>query len=281
MKRAADKGSYGGRTEQRIESMAPLWYAALDAGDTLEGVFMKPVIVTAATTQELALLISSLEGRERFQLCRRDAYRGEVGGRPVIAVTTGIGKVNTAAAVAVVLEKYPSELLINTGCAGAYPGSKLAVGDLAMARNEVFGDEGVATGDGWRSLELIGIPVVERSGVGYFNRYPLTGWAADKAAYVAQAAGVTLQCGTFVTLSTVSGTTARGAELAHRFQAICENMEGAAAVQVAVNYGVDCLEVRGISNLVEDRDLSRWDIPLAVERAQTFVLRFIASLLAE
>ena len=52
-------------------------------------------------------------------------------------------------------------------------------------------------------------------------------------------------------------------------------MEGAAAAQVALQYGIDCLEVRGVSNMVEDRDLSRWDIPLAAEQAQRFILRYI------
>jgi futalosine hydrolase len=52
-------------------------------------------------------------------------------------------------------------------------------------------------------------------------------------------------------------------------------MEGAAAALVALQYGIDCLEVRGISNLVEDRDLSRWNIQLAVEQAQRFVYRYI------
>ena len=55
-------------------------------------------------------------------------------------------------------------------------------------------------------------------------------------------------------------------------------MEGAAAAQVALRYGVDCLEIRGISNMVEDRDLLRWNISLAVENAQSFVLKFIEAL---
>ncbi|RQW77693.1 MAG: futalosine hydrolase, partial [Geobacter sp.] len=109
---------------------------------------MKPVIVTAATSGELALLIASLEGRERFHACSREAFRGEIQGWPVIAAVTGIGKVNTAAVVSSLLERFKPELLINTGCAGAYLGSGLAVGDLAMASSEVFGDEGVLVADG-------------------------------------------------------------------------------------------------------------------------------------
>jgi futalosine hydrolase len=63
-----------------------------------------------------------------------------------------------------------------------------------------------------------------------------------------------------------------------RFSGICENMEGAAVAQVASLYGVDCMEIRGISNLVEDRDLSRWNIPLAMELAQKFTMQFIGAL---
>ena len=239
---------------------------------------MKPVLVTAATAGELSLLVSTLEGKERFQAGHRDAYRGELAERPVILAVTGIGKVNTAVAVTALLERFEPELLINTGCAGAYRGSGLALGDLAIATAEVFGDEGVLALDGWHPLELTGIPVVEKSGDHYYNRFPLTRWALDKALHVAETTGVSLLQGTFVTVSTVSGTLERGEELYRRFGGICENMEGGAAAQVALLYGVDCMEIRGVSNSVEDRDPARWDIPLAVEAAQAFIARFIGAL---
>ena len=239
---------------------------------------MKPVIVTAATPREIDILLSGLEGRERLHMRGCDAYRGELRGRPAVLAVTGIGKVNTAAGVAALLERYDPEILINTGCAGAYRSSALAVGDLAIATMDLFGDEGVLTPDGWHGMERIGIPVIEKHGECFFNTFPLTRWGLDKAAYVAAEAGISLRSGPFVTVSTVSGTTARGDELSLRFNGICESMEGAAAAQAALIFGVDCLELRGISNLVEDRDLSRWNITLAVERAQNFLLRFVESL---
>ena len=48
-----------------------------------------------------------------------------------------------------------------------------------------------------------------------------------------------------------------------RWGAVCENMEGAAAAHVSLLYGVPFAEARGISNIVEDRDRSRWDINTA------------------
>jgi futalosine hydrolase len=123
------------------------------------------------------------------------------------------------------------------------------------------------------------IPLLERDGKRYFNIFPLSPQATEKAVRLGESVGQPLMAGPFVTVSTCSGTSARGEELAGRFSgAICENMEGAAAAQVALMYGVEGLEIRGVSNLGEDRDLSRWNISLAVERAQQFVLKYIETL---
>jgi futalosine hydrolase len=239
---------------------------------------MKPIIVTAATHLELSLLINTLEAGDRLFIGHREIFEGTIGGRRTILAITGIGKVNAASTVTALLEHFAPELLINIGCAGAYTESGLKVGELALATAELFGDEGVVTPDGWHSLELIGIPVVSRNGEEYYNRFPLARWAEDKAAHVAETNGLTLHPGVFVTVSCVSGSAERGAELFLRFGGICENMEGAAVAQVASLYGVDCMELRGVSNLVENRDLSRWDIPLAAEQAQKFTIRFISAL---
>ncbi len=236
---------------------------------------MDPILVVAATRQELTLAIRSLGAREHGGAGRRPTWLGKVGALPVILAVTGIGKVNTAAALAALFENFIPRLVINTGCAGAYTAGGLRVGDLAVASAEISGDEGVLTPRGWEGLDLIGIPAVERNGVRYFNEFPLSLHPAEQAVRLATALGIPIRRGKFVTVSTCSGTTARGDELASRFDAICENMEGAAMAQVALDYGVDCLEVRGISNMVEDRDLSRWNLPLAVEKAQRFVLKYL------
>jgi futalosine hydrolase len=239
---------------------------------------MKPIIVTAATHRELSLLIAALDSGYRLLSGRREIYEGVLGERRILIAVTGIGKVNAASTATALIEHFAPEILINIGCAGAYAERGLAVGDMAIATEEVFGDEGVVTPGGWHSLELIGIPVVSINGEDFFNSFPLTRWAVDKAAHVAEMGGLTLHQGAFITVSTVSGSAGRGAELSQRFGGICENMEGAAVAQVAFFYGVDCMEIRGISNLVEDRDLSRWNITLAAELAQKFTMQFIGAL---
>jgi futalosine hydrolase len=239
---------------------------------------MEPVIVTAATSQELSLLIQAAGACRQESCVPAEVYVGKIGTVSLLLAVTGIGKVNAASAVTALLERHTPGLLITTGCAGAYHGAGLAVGDLAIAVAEIFGDEGVLTPTGWESLQLIGIPAVVRNGKSYHNEFPLSLLATEKAVRLATALGLAVRRGRFVTVSTCSGTKARGDELASRFGAICENMEGAAVAQVALTYGVDCLEVRSISNMVEDRNLAAWDIPLAVAQSQRFILKFIETL---
>jgi len=45
-------------------------------------------------------------------------------------------------------------------------------------------------------------------------------------------------------------------------------MEGAAVAQVCQQYKVPFLEIRGVSNMVEDRNLQNWDLAGAAENAQ-------------
>ena len=116
------------------------------------GTTMKPTLVTAATMLELAPLIHAIEAQKLSAAGFPETFGGTVGTSAVLLAVTGMGKVNTAMAITALFERNRPGLLINTGCAGAYPGSGLKLGDLALATAEVYGDEGVMTPTGWESL---------------------------------------------------------------------------------------------------------------------------------
>jgi futalosine hydrolase len=191
-------------------------------------------------------------------------------------VVTGLGAVNTAHALtrALVTSSKPS-LVIQTGIAGAYVPAGVAVGSLVLASEEVYGDVGAMTPDGWISSEAIGIPLVAAMGAqpARFNHFPLDASLVARAGGLCEAPPSCI--GRFLTLSQVTGVRALGDELFARFGALCESMEGAAAAHVCALNGVPFLEVRAISNLVEDRDRASWRIDEAAATAQRAVLRLL------
>lgn len=229
----------------------------------------------AAVPQEIVLLEHALGTGVRVTTAAHSYAEGTLGNLPVIVCAGGVGKINAACATTALIERHQPGLVINTGCGGAYPGSNLSIGDLTVASEEFLGDEGVLTVDGWQDLRAMALPSLVRGNRLFHNAIPLSQHATEKAMQLADYYGVTLTRGRFVTVSTCSGTRRRGEELAAALHGIAENMEGAAVAQVCLRYGIDCLEIRGISNHVEDRNMKAWDIPRAVEAAQRFVLKYL------
>ena len=194
-------------------------------------------------------------------------------------MATGIGAVNTAHALATYFAtRSKPSLVIQTGIAGAYVPAGLPVGAVVLADIEIYGDLGVLTVEGWKPMEAIGIPVVAaRDGQpARFNYFPLDGKLVTRASEI----GGTLiaRTGPFLTLSVVTGVRTIGDEMHARFGALCESMEGAAAAHVCTMNDVPFLEVRGISNLVEDRDRSKWRVQEAAQAAQAVALKLAENL---
>lgn len=236
---------------------------------------MKPILIIAAVPQETLLLENTLGNTSRLKTAAYNYVEGTLGKQQIIICAAGIGKINAAATTSVLLERYRPKLVINTGCAGAYPGSGLSVGDLAVASEELLADEGVLTSEGWQDLRSMNLPYLAQGDRMYYNNIPLSKHAAEKAMQLADYYGVSLTRGRFITVSTCSGTKQRGLDLVRKLGAICENMEGGAVALTCLRYGINCLEIRGISNQVDTRDMSTWDIPRAVEAAQRFVLKYL------
>ncbi len=230
--------------------------------------------------QEGGLLLRDLADRTKVEGVW---HIGHLAGKQMILAVSGIGKVNAAHAVARLIHEYSPAVIMNIGIGGAYPSSGLRIGDVAIAEKEIYGDEGVLLKDGFHGMELIGIPLVKKGRKNYFNAFPLDRKLAIKAGKAARrithhASRITVKKGTFLTLSTCTGTKKRALELERCFSALCENMEGAAIAHICTLYGVPMIGMRGISNMVGDRDRSKWNITLAAENCQEAVLECIRTI---
>lgn len=236
-----------------------------------------PLALVCTVPLEALPLIEALGGGVDARVGGKPARRGELAGRGVIVLLAGMGKTNAAQALTALLEGHPVAGVIGFGVGGAYPGSGPETGGLALASREVYGDEGVLAPGEWLSTREMGIPLATAAGgEPVYNVFELDPRRVATAERALRDAGITPMIGPFVTVSNCSGTRARGAELAKRFGAVCETMEGAAYAHVSALYGVPFVELRGISNQVEDRDFSRWRLRSAAAAAARGVEAMVA-----
>ncbi len=232
------------------------------------------IVVAAATAVEAQGLVAALKDPCGKRCGPWEAVVGEVGAHRVAVVVTGVGKANTALALGAVLGHFQPKILISVGIGGAYPGAGLGTDGLAVATEEIYGDEGARTCQGMRGLRSLRLPSWKADGAVWYERLPvdpaLAGALSEAARGVAPC-----RTGPFVTVSAVTGTALEARRLRRRYRAVCESMEGAAAAHAALAFGIRFGEIRGISNPVGPRDRRAWRIAEAADRAQQALVRFL------
>lgn len=206
------------------------------------------IVAVAATQMELApfLAAAEAEGRSWPHLC------------------TGVGVLETMAILGDYLARNHRQCsaVLQFGVGGGYPAGPGAEGamvlDVCLAASEVFGDFGICHADRveYFDASLAAAPRLE-----------LTSPLLDRAEELLANRGIACRRGHFISVNGVSATTARGCMLRDRWQGICENMEGVAAARLCQRYELPLVELRVISNLVEDRSVTNWQLAQACHRA--------------
>jgi len=176
---------------------------------------------------------------------------------PARVVVSGVGPVAAALATQRALTQAPARLVISAGIGGAYPGSGVHPGDLAVSSVMIQADLGAWDAGTFRPLGELGLSV--RPDEPQDALFPA--WGGAQAAAVRAGAAL----GPALTLSSVTGSLEQALALTARYPgALCEGMEGAGVAHAALLRGVPAVEVRGISNPVGPRDRSAWRIPEAL-----------------
>jgi futalosine hydrolase len=210
-----------------------------------------PVLVCAATAREL-------------EAC------GEAGPGRIHAVT-GAGIPMTLVRLLPLLREHAPSMILNVGIAGAYPGSGLAIGDLAGGESEVFGDLG---------LELPGPeafrPLGETPWADPEYRRPIPLATAVFAAAGPGAGSIRIAKG--CTVNACAGTPSTGALRRRVHGADFESMEGAAVALAGMLAGIPVAEIRAISNFAAGRDMRPENIELALGNLGVYMRGFLAAI---
>ncbi|MEY9872311.1 futalosine hydrolase [Streptacidiphilus sp. MAP12-33] len=172
---------------------------------------------------------------------------------PLDVVVAGVGPAAaaaaTATALALALAPAPYDLVVSSGIAGGFA-PVAPVGCAVIAEAIVAADLGAQTPDGFADVTALGFGRV---------RHACTG--TDTVARTLRGAGIPAAVGPVLTVSTVTGSAERAAELLGRHPgAVAEAMEGFGVAEAAAGHALPVLELRTVSNPVGPRDRAAWRI---------------------
>ncbi len=182
----------------------------------------------------------------------------------------GVGILETAVCLTERLQRSDVSLVINFGVCGAYLASHFPLLHLCVADQECVADLGVCYGDDFSALpdDLPVTPILPADPV---TLAQCQEWLTEQ--------GTPFTTCSFATVNGVSGTAVRGNMLASTHNVSCENMEGAAMARVASRYAVPWLEIRTVSNQVEDRNPAVWKLQEASAKCADIVTTYCRNIL--
>jgi futalosine hydrolase len=174
----------------------------------------------------------------------------------IIPLVAGVGSIATAWAMKqwISVNEKP-DLAINAGIAGSYK-DEFAIGDVVMPVSDCFADAGIEDGDNFLTLS--------EAGLAGKNEFPFTdGHIYADTRYNIQLKGI-LKPVRAITVNTATGSDITRNKLINKYNPDIETMEGATFFYICTREKVPFLTLRAISNRVEPRNKSNWNISLAL-----------------
>jgi futalosine hydrolase len=177
--------------------------------------------------------------------------------KQIQVLVTGVGMVNTAFMMGNCANK-AYDLIINVGVAGAFD-KNLQMGQLVEITKDCLSELGAEN-----DAEFLTYDQLNLGGTHVFsNRMTDT---FEKLNDLQKVAGITV--------NTIHGNDASIEKVKQLYNPSIESMEGAAFFATCLNKN-QYTQIRAISNYVEKRNKSKWNMPLAIKNLNEFLISFI------
>ena len=171
-------------------------------------------------------------------------------------LVSGVGMVATAIAVSNALQSKCYDLVINAGVAGSFNKS-LRLGDVVEVNEDFLSELGAQDGNRFLTPEEMNLEMKYRVQM-------------PKRTHLKSVRGITV--------NTVHGDDLSIMKIVHRLNPQVESMEGAACMLACQEAKVPCVQIRSVSNFVEKRNKSKWDLSKAIEHLNIELQNFISNL---
>lgn len=218
------------------------------------------LLIIAATTLEIKPLLAELGDG---QLLKHQVTRYEIKHFQIDILITGVGMVPTAVFTSLVLSNYSYDAVINAGICGSF-NTQIQIGQVLNVITDSLPETGAE--DGEHFLSLIDLKLLDQ------DEFPFSGGKLINESVFESKLINGLRISSGVTVNKVHGNTKSIKVFIAKNQADLETMEGAAFMFACKVHKVRYIQVRSVSNYVEERDVKKWNIPLAVKNLNQFLL---------
>ncbi|MFI5134349.1 MAG: futalosine hydrolase [Chitinophagales bacterium] len=219
------------------------------------------LLITAATWNEVSPLEKVLTHWEK---------EGKLKTHAVEISITGIGGVATAYHLGKILPTGNWDLVMQLGIAGSFK-KEIEIGAVVNVTEEQFADLGAEDGDEF--LDAFEIELLNE------NKFPFENGKLLNRTLFHTSLLDQLPIAKSISVNKVHGNEASIQKIISKYQPDVESMEGAAFFYSCKMSSVPFIEIRSISNFVERRDKSKWNIHLAIEKLNETAMKIVDELL--
>ncbi|MCX6232843.1 MAG: futalosine hydrolase [Bacteroidetes bacterium] len=221
------------------------------------------LLIVSATTLEIKPLIKHLTfiGKKENNLTYYK-YRD----LDIDILITGIGMVATAFYMGKTLQTYNYDVAINAGIAGSFE-KEIELGKVLNVTIDCFSELGADNGE--YILSLIDLKLIEENSFP-FNNMELINDFDFKSITINQLPKVR-----GITVNTIHGNEEDIESVKKLYHAYTESMEGAAFAYACMVQDIKHIQIRAISNYVEKRNKTNWNIPLAIENLNNTLIKIL------
>jgi len=210
------------------------------------------ILVVAATRLEIEPFLQALGKPGSLE---DSLFHFRENSRVIDLLVTGVGMVATAYQLGRLFAAGKYDFAINAGICGSF-NRNITVGEVVNVITDSFGDMGAEDNDSWIPLPDLKLFIADKELFTSIETNNSPGAFSKLTGNLRPVKGVTV--------NTVHGNEESIRRFHNRTNADIESMEGAAFIYACSMAKTEWLQLRSISNFVEPRDRSRWDIPLAI-----------------
>ncbi|PBB06820.1 MULTISPECIES: 5'-methylthioadenosine/S-adenosylhomocysteine nucleosidase [Salimicrobium] len=194
--------------------------------------------IIGAMDQEIKHLKEAMEVEEERTVAGQVFTKGQLNGKSVVLLLSGIGKVNAAMSTTILHEEFDIDYCINTGSAGGFD-YELETGDIVISETVLHHDVD-ATAFDYVHGQVPGMPAV----------YPADKQLAFDALRQLKEMGLNGKLGVIASGDTFMQEEVRINEVRGRFpELIAVEMEAAAVAQVCYRYNTPFVVIRALSDV--------------------------------